>query len=97
MLYLLNRFIISHAIKSASCITDVDFSIANQRQDDDLMIETSLTAYLRESEDELLGTTDLANFYQHVRASLSKPITSALKRLLFDDTVINDIACLRRD
>ena len=72
----------------------VDISIVNQRQDDDLTIGTSLRAYLRESEDDVLGTTDLANFYQHVRAFLSKLVTSTLKRLPFDDIVINDIACL---
>ena len=58
------------------------------------MIGTSLREYLRESEDELLGTTDLANFYKHVRAFLSKLVTSTIKWLPFDDTVINDIACL---
>ena len=94
LLRLLNKFIIPHAIQSASCVTDVDISIANQRQDDDLMIGTSLRAYLRELEDELLGTTELANFYKDVRAFLSKLVTSTLKRLPFDDPVINDIACL---
>ena len=96
LLRLLNKFIIPHAIQSASCITDVDISIANQRQDDDLTIGTSLRAYLGESEDDVLGTTDLANFYQHVRAFLSKLITSTLKRLPFDDVVINDIAPTER-
>ena len=87
----------SQQIRYSSCYpicfkhSDVDISIANQRQDDDLMIGTSLREYLRESEDKLLGTTDLANFYKHVRAILS---TSTIKKLPFDDTVINDIAYL---
>ena len=88
LLCLLNKFIIPHAIQS------VDISIANQRQDDDLMIGTSLRAYLRELEDELLGTTEFANFYQDVCAFLSKLITSTLKQLPFDDPVFNDVACL---
>ena len=94
LLRLLNKFVIPHAIHSASGINDVDISIANQRQDNDLMIGTSAREYLRESEDKLLGMTDLANFYQHVRAFLSKLVTSTLKRLPFDDPVINSIACL---
>ena len=94
LLRLVNKFIVPHAVQSASNITHVDISIASQRQDDDLSIGTSLREYLRESEDELLGTTDLTNFYQHVRACLSKLVTSTIKRLPFDDVVINDIACL---
>lgn len=94
LLRLLNKFRIPHAIQSASNITDVDITIANQRQDDDLTIGTSLRAYLRECEDELLGTTHLTDFYKYVRAFLSKLVTSTLKRLPFDDVVINDIACL---
>ena len=88
------QFIVPHVIQSASNVI-VDISIANQREDDDLTIGTSLREYLRESEDKLLGTTDLENFYKHVRAFLSKLVTSTIKRLPFDDTVINDIiACL---
>ena len=94
LLRLLNKFILPQAIQSASCITDVDISSCNQRQDDDLMLGTSLREFLRESEDELLGTTDLANFYVHVRAFLSKLVASSLKRLPFDDVVIRDISCL---
>ena len=95
LLPILNKFIVPHVIQSASNVTDVDISIANQRQDDDLTIGTSLREYLRESEDELLGTTDLAKFYhEHVHAVLSKLVTSMIKWLPFDDTVINDIACL---
>ena len=94
LLCLLNKFIVPHAVQSASNITHVDISIASQRQDDDLSIGTSLREYLRESEDELLGTTDLTNFYQNVRACLSKLVTSTIKRLPFDDVLINDIACL---
>ena len=99
LLRLLNKFITPHAVQSASCVTDVDISIANQRQDEDLTIGTSLRAYLRESEDELLGTAELGIFYQHVRAFLSKLVASTLKRLPFDDPVINDIAfwTLQRD
>ena len=42
------------------------------------MIGTSLIEYLRESEDELLGTTDLANFYKHVCAFLSKLVVGKI-------------------
>ena len=96
LLRILNKFILPHVIQSASNVTDVDISIVNQRQDDDLTIGTSLRGYLRESEDELLGTTDLAN-YQHVRAFLSKLVTSMIKQLPFDDTIINPVLILQRD
>lgn len=38
LLRLLNIFITPHALQFASCVTDVDISIANQRQDEDLTI-----------------------------------------------------------
>ena len=94
LLRLLNKFIIPHAIQSASCITDVDISNGNQRQDDDLMIGTYLRVYLGESKDELLGTAALKNFYLDIRAFFSKMVTSTRKRLPFDDVVLSDIACL---
>jgi len=94
LLHLLNKFIVPHAIQSASFITDADTNIKNQRQDDDLMLGTPLREHLREFEDELLGTVDLANFYLHVCAFLSRLVTSALKHLPFDDQVIRDVACL---
>ena len=47
LLRILNKFIVPHVIQSASNVTDVDISIANQRQDDDLTIGTSLREYLR--------------------------------------------------
>ena len=57
-----NKFVLPIAIQSASCITSVDINIQNQRQNDDLMLGTPLMEYMRESENELLDTTDLANF-----------------------------------
>ena len=74
-------------------LVDVDIGSESQRADDDLTLGTSLRAYLRERQ-ELLGTTDLANFFLHVRSFLSNLIVSARKRLPFDDTVISDISCL---
>ena len=94
LLRLLNKFIFPHAIQSASCITEVDMNSGNQRHNDDLMLGTPLRKYLRESEDELLGTTDLAHFYVHVWVFLSHLVASALKRLPFNDVVIWDIASL---
>lgn len=94
LLCLPNKFIIPHAIQSASCITDADIDNESQRQEDDLMLGTALREHLREFEDELLGTADLANFYLHVRAFLSMLVKSSLKQLPFDDLVIRDVACL---
>ena len=42
LLHLLNKFIIPHAIQSASCLNDVDIDGKNQKQDDDLLLGTSL-------------------------------------------------------
>ena len=44
--------------------------------------------------DELLGTSDLVNFFVHVRSFLSNLVISARKRLPFHDSVISDISCL---
>ena len=94
LLHLLNKFIIPQAIQSASCLNYVDIDRKNQKQDDDLLLETAVRVHLRKFEDQLLGTADLANFYLNVCAFLSKLVTSALKRLPFHDPVIRDVACL---
>ena len=92
LLHLLNKFIIPHAIQSASCLNDVDIDRKNQK-DDDLLLGTSVRVHLRKFEDQLLGTEDLANFYLSVHAFLSKLVTSALKQLPFHDPIIRDVAC----
>ena len=42
----------------------------------------------------MLGTSDLVNFFVHVRSFLSNLVISARKRLPFHDSVISDISCL---
>ena len=74
LLCLLNKFIVPQAIHSAQSV--VDISNENQTTDDDLTLGKSLRTYLRER-DELLGTSDLVNFFVYVRSFLSiQPVSN---------------------
>ena len=92
LLGLLNKFILPSA--AAAKITEVNLCRENQKDDNDLMLGSALHSYLLQEDDSLEGTSVLAEFYVHVREFLSKLIESALKRLPFEDTVLNDLVWL---
>ena len=95
ILSILNKFIIPSAIHSAAGnISAVSMHRSNQKEDDDLILGTPLRKYLREMEDELLGTQELSNFFLHIRDFLAKLVQSAVKRLPLHDEVLQDMVWL---
>ena len=94
LLGILNKFILPAAIHSATKITDVNLSRENQKDDDDLVLGSALRIYFTEVDDDLAGTSEPVHFYANVREFLSKLVSSAFKRLPFDDTILNDLVWL---
>ena len=62
LLGILNKFVLPSAIHSASKITDVNLSQENRKDNDDLVLGSTLRSYLTEVEDDLEGTSELAQF-----------------------------------
>lgn len=94
LLGILNKFILPQAIHAATAITAVDLCQENQKADEDLMFGSALHAYLQGVSDELAGTSELIQFYVHVREFLTKLVESTVHRLPFGDAVLNDIIWL---
>ena len=94
LLGIVNKFILPSAVHSATKIKDVNISPENQKNDDDLVLGSALHSYLTEVDDDLAGTSELAQFYSNVRDFLSKLVTSAIKRLPLEDPILNDLIWL---
>ena len=94
LLGILNKFVLPSAIHSASKITDINLSRENQKDNVDLVLASALQLYFTVVEDDLAGTSELVQFYVNVRKFLSKLVTSAFKRLPFENSVLNDIVWL---
>lgn len=94
LLGIVNKFILPEAVHSASGIADVDLSIANQKSDEELMLGTMTHVYLVEIEDDVLGTSQLTDFYSHVCQFLTGLVQSGVKRLPLQDQVLNDLTWL---
>ena len=73
---------------------EVNLCQENQKDDDDLMLGSSLHSYLLQEDDSLAGTAQQAQFYVHVHEFLFKLVGIAVKRLQFEDTVLNDLVWL---
>ena len=94
LLGILNKFVLPSAIHSASKITDINLSRENQKDNEDLVLSSALRLYFTEVEDDLAGTSELVQFYVNVRNFLSKLVTSAFKRLPFENSDLNDLVWL---
>ena len=94
LLGLLNKFVLPQSIHAATKITEIDLCLENQKDDDDLLLGSVLRSYLLELDDDVAGTSELVQFYVRVRDFLSTLVQSAIKRLPFEDTVLNDLEWL---
>ena len=70
LLGILNKFVLPRPIHSANKIREVNICQENQNDDNDLLLGSGFRSYFIDVDDDLAGTSELAQFYVHIREYL---------------------------